>query len=271
MQAILPDNRVVYYYTEGKGPPMLFLHGAGGDADASRPLTELVRDHYTCIAMDRLGYHRSARLNADTTPREQADAVAAVHAACTDGPAWVYGYSCGGNFAVAYALYYPERVRGLILYEPTLYSAVPADDPLCYAPVLEKHIVPLFRDGRVEEGIRVFFEMVFPGLEFDKLKEAERWEVFHRNFGALYPELAPVLHWVPQSEEWRRLDLPALVLEGNATVPFIRRVTAAVAGRLPRIERITVPGVNHAGPILAPQLIAPHIRAFIERVESRAA
>jgi len=65
-------------------------------------MIDVLRDRFHCIVLDRLGYRRSAHLDQNTTPEEQATAIEAVHHSVTAKPAWVFGHSSGGNFALAY-------------------------------------------------------------------------------------------------------------------------------------------------------------------------
>jgi len=53
------DGRPVYYFEDGTGPPLLFVHGAYHDADFARPMIGYLRDRFRCISLDRVGYHRS--------------------------------------------------------------------------------------------------------------------------------------------------------------------------------------------------------------------
>src|SRR5262245_36898983 len=111
-----PDNKELYYCTNGTGPELLLLHGAW--PVHFKPLVELLSPHYNCITFDRLGFNSSARLDRNTTVEEQVTAIEAVHKSVTSAPVWVFGWSSGGNFALAYALFRPDRVKGLILVEP---------------------------------------------------------------------------------------------------------------------------------------------------------
>jgi pimeloyl-ACP methyl ester carboxylesterase len=56
---------------------------------------ETLRDRFHCISLDRVGYRRSGTLDRLTTVEEQVEAIAVVHGACTQAPAWVFGHSAG--------------------------------------------------------------------------------------------------------------------------------------------------------------------------------
>jgi pimeloyl-ACP methyl ester carboxylesterase len=83
---------------------------------------ERLRGRFHCISLDRAGYRRSGAPDHFTTMEEQVEAIATVHRACTAEPGWVFGHSGGGNWALAYAVMHPDRVRGLVLMEPALHA-----------------------------------------------------------------------------------------------------------------------------------------------------
>ena len=162
--AYLSDGRPVYFFEEGAGPPLLFVHGALHDADFARGMIEVFRDRFRCISLDRVGYHRSGSLDRVTTLEEQVEGIAVVHRACTSDLTWVLGWSSGGNYAVAYALTHPNRVCGLVLMEPALYAVLPAGSRPPDVTAMIETVGPLLRAGRLHEGAARFWGILHPEL-----------------------------------------------------------------------------------------------------------
>ncbi|MDO4488417.1 MAG: alpha/beta hydrolase, partial [Eubacteriales bacterium] len=71
--------------------------------------------NYTILAPSRFGYFGSDILG-NGTPKEQAKAYAELLDALNIQKAFVLSTSAGGSVAIRFALDYPERVKGLILY-----------------------------------------------------------------------------------------------------------------------------------------------------------
>jgi pimeloyl-ACP methyl ester carboxylesterase len=219
--------------------------------------------------LDRVGYRHSGALDRVTTLDEQVEAIAVVHSTCTSDPAWVFAYSSGGNFAVAYAVANPDRVRGLVLMEPALYSAVPAGSRSPGTVAMIESIGPLFRAGRLREGIEGFQRIIHSELSPEALAErvaerlspdrGPRWE-------ALATEQPLVVSWCPTASEWAQLTHPALVLEGDHTGEVLRSVAARVSELLPHGELATLKGLDHGAPVRAPDVVAQKIIEFIDRV-----
>ena len=61
-------------------------------------------------------------------------------------------------------------------------------------------------------------------------------------------------------KRWRNATMPVLVVNGDASVPFIPMAAEAVAAALPNASRKVLPGEGH-GP--KPETLAPVIREFL--------
>ena len=162
-----PDNREIYYRTKGTGPELLFIHGGGGSTFDS--LIEVLSPQYRCTSFNRLGWGKSTHLDRDTTVEEQVTAIEAVHNSITSEPVWIFGYSSGGNFALAYAVAHPDRVKGIIMVEPALYAIYPKK-PQEVERMAEA--MTLFKQGRVEEGWDIGFQEAISGVPRNS---SERW------------------------------------------------------------------------------------------------
>jgi len=266
--ARLSNGRSVYFYEEGAGPPFLFVHGGAGSADYMRAMTEILRDRFRCIALDRIGYRRSGSLDRITTLEEQGEAILGVHRACTSDPLWVFGHSSGGNFAIAYALAYPERVRGLVLMEPALYQAIPPEDRSLGLSTMIDTVGPLLRAGRINEGVEQFSRFLHPEIspealakqEIDRLSPDDRMSL-----EAFAMEQPLVVDWSPTPSEWAQLTQPTLVIEGDLTGEVLRSVAVKLADLLPHGEIVTLRGIDHGAPGKAPDKVAQTIVEFTSR------
>lgn len=107
----------VHYVMEGSGPPLVLVHGAGGNIrDWTFQLLDALKESYTVIAFDRPGHGYTDPLHEDgETLAEQADLLAAALKLLGHREAIVLGYSFGGAVALAWALNHPSMVRALCL------------------------------------------------------------------------------------------------------------------------------------------------------------
>jgi pimeloyl-ACP methyl ester carboxylesterase len=263
----LADGRPIYCTEEGAGPPLLFIHGGAGSAEVGRKLFAVLRDRFHCIALDRVGYHRSGALDRVTTLAEQVEAIAVVHNACTPDPAWLLSHSSGGNFAIAYAVAHPHRVRGMVLVEPPLFAVFPAESRPPGVTAMMEEIVPLLRAGRIEESVEAFFRIHNPGMTPEALaaqlspERRPAWEAFAK-------DQLLVVSWAPTPAEWARHTQPTLIIQADQTAAsWYREIGAKIMELLPNGETTTLEGYDHGAIWSAPDVVAQRTIEFIDRVE----
>ena len=255
------DNRDMYYQVRGIGPALMFVHGAWPDHFDS--LVELLAPEFRCITFDRLGFRHSSKLHQNTTSQEQAAAIKVVHDNVTTDASWLFGYSSGGNFALAYTMQYPERVKGLILVEPALYALFPSGTR-SEVTQMTVNALPLIHEGRLSDGFDVFVEALFGPQDAEWHKSADELEII-RAFGFDQPV---VIDWCPLESELRHVTQPVLILEGTESPAILREICPLLDDQLPNSTVVTLAGQDHMMPSGASKLVAGSIRDFIARHES---
>ena len=105
----------LYTVDEGRGTPVLFLHGLAGDHGVfSRQVPDVVRDR-RAIRVDARGHGRSEVPAGPWRIEDFAADFAALLDRLGIDAAHVVGHSGGGVFAMRLALDHPDRVRSLFL------------------------------------------------------------------------------------------------------------------------------------------------------------
>lgn len=103
------------YIDEGEGEVILSVHGIFGGYDQAYDSVKNRKDKNRLLAPSRFGYLGSD-VRGEGTPKEQAAAFEELLDHLDIDRAFVLGTSAGGTPAIRFALDYPERVKGLILY-----------------------------------------------------------------------------------------------------------------------------------------------------------
>jgi pimeloyl-ACP methyl ester carboxylesterase len=112
----LPNGLAYAYLEGGKGPPLMLLHGFGGNKDNFARLAKYLTPHYRVIVPDHVGFGESAKPQpADYAPRAQAERLRALAKALGATQLHVGGNSMGGQIALTYAAMYPKEVHSLWL------------------------------------------------------------------------------------------------------------------------------------------------------------
>ena len=111
----------IEYAQQGKGTPLLMIHGAGGGYDQGLLIARDFANGYRVIAPSRFGYLKTP-VPPDPSPAAQADAHAGLLDFLNVERCVVVGVSAGAPSAVELALRHPNKVSALILLVPRTYD-----------------------------------------------------------------------------------------------------------------------------------------------------
>lgn len=114
------DGQQVHIAEEGAGPPLLLIHGLGGQMRnfARELIDDLARD-YRVIRVDRPGSGYSPRAaGTSASLRTQANFIAGLIDKLGLEKPWLVGHSLGGALALTVAVLHADKVGGLLLIAP---------------------------------------------------------------------------------------------------------------------------------------------------------
>ncbi len=103
------------YIDQGSGETILVFHGLFGGYDQGYDSVKNFADDYRIIAPSRFGYP-GTDLPENSTVKDQAKAYLELIDSLGIDKVYVLGTSAGGSCATRFALEYPDRVKGIILY-----------------------------------------------------------------------------------------------------------------------------------------------------------
>ncbi len=115
MEIVRANGLEIAYERVGKGPPLVFVHGAADDGRVWQPQLAGLADEFTVVAWDQPGVGRSSDFRGDFSLPDYANCLAAVIEAVARGPAHVAGISWGGTVTLELYRHHPELVATLIL------------------------------------------------------------------------------------------------------------------------------------------------------------
>lgn len=241
----------LYYELRGKGPPLLFVPGAEGDAEEYLRVAELLDDEFGVLSYDRRGFSRSPRPIGyiGTTVDRQTDDAAALLAALGHAPAAVWGNSSGAIISLCLVLRYPEVVRKAMLHEPPLFAGM--SDPEGNLAFLRQATA----NGKVPFLRMLTGDAVYDGFSSGyraRLEADETWiEHEFNNFE----------YYRPTDAELAGVQRPVSVLFGAESAPFFGEAANWLAERL-GTEAVTIPG-GHGAHYDMPEEVAKAIRGFM--------
>ncbi|AEW99716.1 alpha/beta fold hydrolase [Streptantibioticus cattleyicolor] len=125
---LLADGVRIAYRDQGRGEPVLFIHGTPSHAGEWRHIVPRIEaDGYRTIAYDLLGYGLSERpAHRDTSVAAQTDLLEAVLDTLSVDTVNLVAHDIGGAIAQRFAIAHPERVRRLMLIDTVSYDSWPS-------------------------------------------------------------------------------------------------------------------------------------------------
>ena len=246
------DETSIAYEKSGSGPPLVLVHGTGGDRTSFRLVEPLLAERYTVCAVDRRGRRRSGDSSAPYEIEQEFADIAAVVDSFTL-PADLFGHSYGATVALGAALL-ARNLRRLILYEPT--PGIAAADP----ELLSK-LGALLAQNRREELLRAFM-VEFAGFgsqEVEQFQASALWAPRVVAAHTIPRELRAEENFEPATNGLARVTAPVVLLLGSESPQWARRGTDTVQSLLPQARVVMLEGQGHVATMTAPELLAREI------------
>ncbi|MFB9275042.1 alpha/beta fold hydrolase [Cohnella cellulosilytica] len=115
-----PDGRKLHYMTNGAGrPTVVFESGMGFSRSTWGLVQPAVAKHTRAVVYDRAGTGRSGEAPGPRTLRRIVDDLLLLLDELGPGPFVLVGHSWGGPIVRAAAAAVPERIRGIVLVDPS--------------------------------------------------------------------------------------------------------------------------------------------------------
>ncbi len=139
---------------QGSGPPVVLLHGLAGSSANWNKLTAQLRDNYTCVSIDLLGFGESPKpLWVSYTPDQHIRSIRhTIKRLGVKKPYIVIGHSLGSLLALRYAAVYRSEVSKLYLLSPPIYKSDAASKRRAYHRFVESLYDRLYRRLRTHKN-----------------------------------------------------------------------------------------------------------------------
>lgn len=252
------DGTVIGYDRKGSGPAIIFVAGATQYRAVDRitpVMADDLSDRFTIINYDRRGRGESTDNAPYAVAREIEDIAALIDMA--GGRAGLYGMSSGAVLALEAAAALPDRVTGLLMYEP------PVDPAQSSATAWQEHaeMAALAATGRAGDMMAKFLSGVgMPPEAVEDFRQSPAWAAYEAVGLTLehdYRVMAEANDRDAAPTRWQAVRAPVLVVDGDASYPFMRFGADWIAASVPGAIRRTLPGQSHEfdpkvlGPVLA--------------------
>lgn len=245
MQSLRLPGVELHYRIEGKGTPLLLIHGTQPDADTWGGCVGELAQYHQVIAYDRRGFSRSVHPPVQDYVTHAEDALALLRHLQAE-PAMLVGWSWGGIIALEMAALAPEAVRQLILAEPALHLKKHPSFAIIRT-ILNVKLLRLFRsDVQAAESFLTWaHQYAGGGSAFEGFPEAVR-EVIRRNATAIVSEIEAGTGEKLLPQRIATIRCPVTCLLGEKSAPEFAPAVARLKSWLPGIRQLIIPGAGHA-------------------------
>lgn len=246
----------------GDGPPLVLLHGGVCDSRVWRPQLEELADELSVIAWDAPGCGESSDPPETYRLADFADTLAALIETLGIGQPHVLGHSFGGGLALELYRRHPGLPRSLLLAAGYAgwAGSLPAEEV----------------QARLELALRQAEELPMtitpdslPGLFSTEVTPEQLAEL-----SAIMSEVRPtgtrIMARAFADADLRdvlaNIDVPTLLLYGDADQRAPRGVWEALHAQIPTSTLVLLPGIGHELALEAPEAFNAEVRRFIRSV-----
>ena len=252
-----PDGTTIAYDSHGEGPALIVVDGAltVHSSGSGLELAKLLAPHFTVYGFDRRGRGKSGDTLPYAVDREIDDIEALIDHA--GGSAFLYGHSSGGPLAMRAAIRLGGKVGGLAMYEPPYNNDPGAQESWSqYLRQLRRALA----EGRRGDAVALFMRFVgMPAEQVDGMRRAPFWPGMEAVAPTLAYDHAAIMGepWSVPTELAAGVPVPALVMAGDASFPFMPDAARVLSQALPQGQLRTLEGQTHeVNPgVLAPVLV----------------
>jgi pimeloyl-ACP methyl ester carboxylesterase len=250
-----------FFREAGTGPGVVCLHSNASSSGQWRALMDLLAPKFHVIAADSYGAGKSPARLPNTMLKDEVALLEPVFARAGD-PFALVGHSYGGAIALVAAAMFPQRVRALALYEPTLFALVERETPRDVDGI-RNAVVNAVQAGDKLAAARLFIDFWMEPGAFDRMPERNREAIAAA--GVDVDEWRKALFGEPTPREaFARLEVPVLLLTGGRSPRSSRAVAEQLARTLPQAEMVELEALGHMAPVTHPERINGLIARFLE-------
>ena len=251
------DDTTIAYDRRGEGPALILVDGAltVHSSGSASELAKLLAPRFTVYGFDRRGRGGSGDTLPYAVDREIDDIEALIEVA--GGSAFLYGHSSGGPLAMRAAIRLGRKVSKIALYEPPYNNDPGAQES--WSQYL-RQLAETLAEGRRGDAVALFMRFVgTPAEQIDGMRRAPFWPGMEAVAPTLAYDHAAILGkpWSVLAQLAARVSVPALVMAGDASLPFMPDAARVLSQALPQGQLRTLEGQTHeVNPgVLAPVLV----------------
>jgi 3-oxoadipate enol-lactonase len=243
------NNTTLHYADQGKGPPVVLVHGFPLDSRMWNNQLQPLSERHRVIAPDLRGFGQSAPSPNPFTLESLADDLHALARHLNLDKFTLAGLSMGGYIALAYVAKYQSTLRSLILVDTKSQADTPEgkqgrDKMIAQArdqgpkPIADAMLPKLLSEETIESGPQL-------AREVRNIIESQRKETLAHALAAMRdrPDRTP---------ELRNVTVPTLIIVGEMDAITPPDVMKTLKDKIKTSQMQTIPAAGHLTPMEQP-------------------
>jgi pimeloyl-ACP methyl ester carboxylesterase len=269
MQHVAVSNAMLNVYAQGKGTPLLFVHGFPLNHGMWHLQTDIFSKKNRVIVPDLRGFGESTVTPGTVTMEEFADDLHGVlHGVWVDKPVVFCGLSMGGYVAWQFFRKYRPQLRALILCD----TRSAADTPEAAAG---RHKLA---ETVLASGSEAACDAMLPKLMSPKT--VDRWPDLVANVRSMMVRnkptgIAAALRGMAERPDCTdlllQIDVPTLLICGQDDQITPPAEMQKMAEAIPRAQFVQIPNAGHLAPLENPDAVNGAINRFLISLDARSA
>lgn len=265
MKTIHANNYEFHYIEEGKGNPVIFIHGSISDYRTWENQLPVFSKKNHVISYSRR-YHfpnQEPGANSDYSLIQHVDDLASIIHSLNLKNVNLIGSSYGAYIGLLTAIKHPDLIKTLVLGEPPIISLIikNPDNPLHVSSLFIRDFATgksflkfgmtamkpaqkEFKKGNMKEGVRLFANGVLGDGGYGKLPKDVKVAIME-NSKALKAELLGEGFPEFNKKAAVNLSVPTLLLKGEKSQRFFGGITDKLLELLPKKDLIVIPESGH--------------------------
>lgn len=234
------------------------IHSTGLSGRQWNSLKSALTDHQV-FTPDLLGYGHNEW---DNSRKYDLDTELAPLEELMVEPCVLVGHSCGGFLAMKLAARYPEKVRGLVVYDPIAWGVLASAESE-YLEEFRKNEVTA-REDEDDNWLPRFVEFWGGPGGWESASAGTR-HYMRQKEAKIKTEVKTLVHDRTPHTEYLRIASPILLTGGRESPALEREVMRILSETLPSAETVWM-DCGHMGPILLPDKFNALVLDFLERL-----
>jgi pimeloyl-ACP methyl ester carboxylesterase len=228
----------------GEGPTVVMIHGTLDRGRSFRRVARRLPHHL--VTYDRRGYHDSQHLGRAADMDQHLADLAEIIDATSTAPVVLVGHSFGGVVALSAGLAYPERIAGIVTFEPPM--------PWLAHSAQSHRGVPVSQDPA--EAVEQFFRRMVSDAAWERLsQEAKRERIADGN--GVIGDLNIIRFATPfELDAVADLQVPLTIGLGEISMVHHKENARLIAAVLPTCRIASFEGAGHGAHLSHPDQFA---------------